>query len=152
MDSFDEKILKVLQENADLPLREIGEAVGLSANACWHRLQTLKKNGVITGQRLSLSREALNLDLVVFVLVRTRQHSKKWLQEFRRQIELIEEVVNFHRISGDYDYMLQIVTRDMQSFDRIYQRIIENVELDSVTSYFAMEEIIGNRQLPLKFI
>ncbi|RMF09669.1 MAG: Lrp/AsnC family transcriptional regulator [Alphaproteobacteria bacterium] len=152
MDEFDHKILKVLQKNAELALREIGEAVGLSANACWHRIQALKKAGVVQGQRLVLSREALNLDLVVFVMIRTRHHSKDWLQKFRRQVELIEEVINFYRISGDYDYMLQIMTHDMQSFDRIYQRIIENVELDSVTSYFAMEEIISNRQLPLKFL
>ena len=58
-------------------------------------------------------------------------------------------MIDFFRIGGNYDYMLKIVTRDMQSYDRVYQRLIEKIELDAVTSYFAMEAIIEGRPLPL---
>ena len=62
----------------------------------------------------------------------------------------IPEVVDFHRIGGDYDYLLKVVTEDMASYDRVYQRLIEKVELDSVTSYFAMEAIADGRPCPCK--
>ena len=89
------------------------------------------------------------MDLVVFVMLRTRHHSAEWLDTFRRHVLTIPEVVDFHRIGGDYDYQLKVVTQDMGSYDRVYQRLISGVELDSVTSYFAMETIAEGRPLPL---
>ena len=59
------------------------------------------------------------------------------------------EIVDFYRIGGDYDYMLKIVTDDIESFDSVYQRLIDKVELDSVTSYIAMESILENRPIAL---
>ena len=82
-------------------------------------------------------------------MLRTRYHSADWLTEFRRYILTIPEVVDFHRIGGDYDYQLKVVTQDITSYDRVYQRLIQGVELDSVTSYFAMEAIAEGRPLPL---
>ena len=58
-------------------------------------------------------------------------------------------MVYFFRIGGDYDYMIKIVTPTMASFDEVYQRLISGVELDSVTSYFAMEAIAEQRPYPL---
>ncbi|MCK4861281.1 MAG: Lrp/AsnC ligand binding domain-containing protein, partial [Rhodobacteraceae bacterium] len=86
---------------------------------------------------------------VVFVMLRTRHHSVGWLKSFRNHVSTIPEVIDFFRIGGDYDYMLKVVTEDMASYDRVYQRLISKVELDSVTSYFAMEAIEEQRPLPL---
>ena len=96
-----------------------------------------------------LDSRKLDLGLVVFVMLRTRHHSAEWLAEFRKHVSLIPEVIDFYRISGDYDYFLKIVTRDMESYDAVYQRLIAKVELDSVTSYFAMEAIEEQRPLPI---
>ncbi len=67
----------------------------------------------------------------------------------RSHVLTIPEVVDFHRIGGDYDYQLRVVTQDMATYDKVYQRLIEKVELDSVTSYFAMEAIAEDRPLPI---
>ena len=91
----------------------------------------------------------LGLGLVVFVMVKTRHHSTAWLQTFRQHVSSIPEIVDFFRIGGDYDYMLRIVTTDMESYDSVYQRLIQKVELESVTSYFAMEAIEERRPLPI---
>lgn len=101
------------------------------------------------GNHAHIDRHKLGLDLVVFVLIRTRHHSADWLTTFRRHVLTIPEVVDFHRISGDYDYQLKVVTEDMGGYDRVYRRLIEGIELDSVTSYFAMEAIAENRPLLL---
>ena len=149
IDHIDRRILNELQREATLSQRELAERVGLSQNACWRRLKTLNRRGILKGARARVDREQLGLDLVVFVMVRTRHHSADWLRDFRRHVLTIPEVVDFHRIGGDFDYLLKVVTENMGSFDRIYQRLIEGVDLDSVTSYFAMEAIAEDRPLPL---
>ena len=149
IDHIDRALLKELQRNADLSQRALAQKVGLSQNACWRRLTALTKAGVLNGATARVDREKLGLGLVVFVLLRTRHHSANWLAEFRRHVLTIPQVVDFHRIGGDYDYQLKVVTEDITSYDRVYQHLIKGVELDSVTSYFAMEAIAEGRPLPL---
>ncbi|MEK0164266.1 Lrp/AsnC family transcriptional regulator [Phaeobacter sp. JH20_36] len=149
LDNIDLALLRALQRDASLSQRDLAEQVGLSQNACWRRLKTLSESGLMQGTTARLDRKQLGLDLVVFVMLRTRHHSAEWLQTFRRHVLTIPEVVDFHRIGGDYDYQLKVVTEDMASYDKVYQRLIEGVELDSVTSYFAMEAIAEGRPLPL---
>ena len=149
IDQIDRRLLKELQQDATLSQRELADRVGLSQNACWRRLKALNEDGVLLGSTARIAREKLGLSLVVFVMLRTRHHSADWLQTFRRHVLTIPEVVDFHRIGGDYDYQLKVVTQDMTSYDKVYQRLIEKVELDSVTSYFAMEAIAEARPLPL---
>ncbi len=148
-DQIDRKILAELQKDASLSQRELAERIGLSQNACWRRLQALNASGIIRSSTVQLDRQKLGLGLVVFVMIRTRHHSADWLRQFRTHVSTLPEVVDFFRIGGDYDYMLKVVTEDMASYDRVYQRLIARIELDSVTSYFAMEAIEEQRPLPL---
>lgn len=149
VDQIDRAILRALQRDGGLSQRDLAETVGLSQNACWRRLKVLNERGLLMGSTARVDRKQLGLDLVVFVMLRTRHHSGDWLQHFRRHVLTIPEVVDFHRIGGDYDYQLKVVTEDMASYDRVYQRLIDGIELDSVTSYFAMEAIAEGRPLPL---
>ena len=113
-------------------------------------MQNLKKEGVILGQTVRLDREKLGLGLVVFVMIKTRNHSGAWLEMFRKHVSDIPEVIDFFRIGGDFDYLLKVVTRDMKSYDAFYRRLIDGVELDAVTSNFAMETIEEQRPLPVE--
>lgn len=149
IDQIDRDILAQLQRDGSLSQRDLAERVGLSQNACWRRLKALQDKGILKGTRAEVDRARLDLGLVVFVMLRTRHHSAEWLAQFRRHVLTIPEVVDFHRIGGDYDYQLKVVTRDMASYDKVYQRLIAGVELDSVTSYFAMEAIAEGRPLPV---
>ncbi|MDE4176655.1 Lrp/AsnC family transcriptional regulator [Phaeobacter sp. PT47_59] len=149
IDHIDRMLLRALQQDANLSQRELAEKIGLSQNACWRRLKALNDAGALKGATARIDRAQLGLDLVVFVMLRTRHHSADWLERFRRHVLTIPEVVDFHRIGGDYDYQLKVVTEDMASYDKVYQRLISGVELDSVTSYFAMEAIAEGRPLPL---
>ena len=149
LDQYNLDILRAIQNDNSLAQRELAERVNLSPNACWHRVQNLKDQGIIIGQTVKLNRKKLDLGLVVFVMLRTRHHSVNWLDEFRQHVSTIPEVIDFYRIGGDYDYFLKIVTRNIESYDTVYQRLISKVELDSVTSYFAMEAIEEQRPLPI---
>ncbi|MDF9303404.1 Lrp/AsnC family transcriptional regulator [Tritonibacter mobilis] len=149
LDQIDRDLLRALQRDGSLSQRDLAQRVGLSQNACWRRLKALQDKGILRGTRAELDRSQLDLGLVVFVMLRTRHHSAEWLAQFRRHVLTIPEVVDFHRIGGDYDYQLKVVTRDMATYDKVYQRLIAGVELDSVTSYFAMEAIAESRPLPV---
>ncbi len=148
LDSVDKAILRALQGDASLSQRDLAEKVGLSQNSCWRRLTKLRQSGVITGQTIRLDPMSVGLGLAVFVMLRTRHHSADWLNGFRKSVLAIENVIDFFRIAGDYDYMLKIVAQDMNDFDRIYQRLIRDFELEAVTSYITMEAIADGRDLP----
>lgn len=148
-DEIDTRILRELQADAGQSQRELAEKVGLSQNACWRRIRLMRERGLIRGQTVRLDAQALGYGLVVFAMIRTRSHSAEWLKKLRVHVSAIPDVVDFYRIGGDYDYMLKIVTRDMKSYDHVYQRLIEKLDLETVTSYFAMEAIAENRPIPV---
>ncbi|GGA26214.1 Lrp/AsnC family transcriptional regulator [Neptunicoccus cionae] len=149
MDHIDQKILQKLQEDSSIPQRELADQIGLSQNACWRRIKTMKDTGVIVGETVRLDPAKLGMGLTVFVMLKTRQHSVTWLQDFRRRVLLIPNVVDFFRIAGEYDYMLKVVAADITDFDRVYQKLIVDEALESVTSLITMEAIANNRALPL---
>lgn len=148
LDNLDKAILRALQQDSSLSQRELAEKVGLSQNSCWRRLTRLREQKIIKGQTVRLDMTAVGLSLTVFVMVRTRHHSAEWLKTFRKSVLAIDSVIDFYRIAGDYDYMIKIVARDMNDFDQIYQRIISQTELETVTSYIAMEAIADGRNVP----
>lgn len=145
IDSIDLKLLAQLQHNGALSQRELADRVGLSQNSCWRRLQRLTAEGLVCGTRAQIDLEMLGLGLTVLVMVRTRHHSKEWADRFRKHVERLPEVVEFHRIGGDWDYSIKIVTRGMGGYDVFYQRLITNFDLERVTGMFSMEAIIRDR-------
>lgn len=149
IDDFDLRILTQLQRNAQLSQRELAEKVGLSQNACWRRLQRLTAIGMIRGAHSDIDLSALGLDLTVFVMIRTRHHSREWIDGFRVHVERLPEVVDFYRIGGDWDYLIKVVTRGMAGYDAFYQKLVTNFDLATVTGFFSMEAIINNRAVDL---
>jgi len=149
IDETDKRILRAIQIDSSRSQRELAEAVGISQNALWRRLKSLEASGVIAGYGARLNRSLAGASLVVLSMVRTRYHSAEWLRRFRAHLETIPEIVSLYRIGGDYDYMLKIVTSDIASYDHVYQRITEKLELETVTSYFVMEAMIEDRPIAL---
>ncbi|MCL3883352.1 Lrp/AsnC family transcriptional regulator [Marivita sp. GX14005] len=150
MDHFDFRILEELQRDAGQSQRALADKVGLSQNACWRRLKALESSGVIRGRTVVIDRERMGAGFVVFSLIKTRHHSADWLRGFRNHVSAIPEVIDFYRIGGEYDYLLKIIVSDMAGYDRVYKRLIETIELETVTSYFAMESIEEQRPIPLR--
>ncbi|MEI2297108.1 Lrp/AsnC family transcriptional regulator [Ensifer sp. MJa1] len=149
IDAFDLNILTALQKDSSLSQRDLAEKVGLSQNACWRRLQRLQAIGMIKGSHADIDLDALGLDLTVFVMIRTRHHSKEWSDGFRQHVERLPEVIDFYRIGGDWDYLIKVVTRGMRGYDAFYQKLITNFDLATVTGFFSMEAIINNRPVDL---
>ena len=151
IDAIDRELLRLLQEDAEIPMAKLAEAVNLSATPCWRRIQRLKDAGVITRNVVLLDPKKINLGITVFVAVRTNQHSQEWFDTFHRAVKAIPEVVEFYRMSGDVDYLLRVVVPDIAAYDAVYKQLIRSSDLFDVSSSFAMEEIKFTTALPLSY-
>jgi Lrp/AsnC family transcriptional regulator len=152
LDAIDRTLLRLLQEDADIPMTKLAEAVNLSPTPCWRRLQRLRDEGIIRKQVLLLDPEKLNVGVTVFVGVRTNQHNEAWFSRFNEVVSQIPEVVEFYRMSGDIDYLLRIVVPNIGAYDGVYKRLIRGADLSDVSSSFAMEQIKFTTALPLDYI
>ncbi|MCV2863415.1 Lrp/AsnC family transcriptional regulator [Albidovulum sediminicola] len=152
IDAIDQSILNCIQADGSLSQREVAERVGLSQNACWRRMQRLTQAGIIRGATARLDARALGLDLTVMVFVKTRNHSPDWSARFRAKVESIPEIASFHRIGGEWDYFLKVVTTSMAGYDTVYQQLITVGDLETVTGHFSMETIFDGRPLRVRVI
>ena len=149
MDQKDRQILRILQKDAALSMNELAERCAMSKTAVWRRVRALEENGVIKSRVTLLDSEALGFGLTIFALVRTNQHSDAWFSKFRRAVASIPEILEFHRTSGDLDYLLRIVARDMRHYDEVYKQLIREVDFADVSSTFVMETFKSDTQLPI---
>jgi Lrp/AsnC family transcriptional regulator len=149
IDSIDRRILEELQRDASRSIEQIARAVGLSQNPCWRRIKRLESEGVIERRVALVDPARLGMGVTVFVSVRTSHHNDEWLSRFAEGVRAIPEVVEFYRMSGDVDYLLKILVRDIADYDRIYKRLIRVADLDDVSSSFAMERIKSTTVVPL---
>jgi Lrp/AsnC family transcriptional regulator len=149
MDRLDSEILRLLQIDATQSVADIAEQIGLSTTPCWRRIQSLEKQGIIDKRVALLNPEKIGLGMTVFVQVKAAKHDSVWLNKFAEHAANIEQIVEFYRMSGEYDYMLKVVVADMQAFDVFYKKLVDGVDLSDVTSSFAMEQIKYTTALPI---
>jgi Lrp/AsnC family transcriptional regulator len=149
LDAIDRRILRELQRDATMAIADLAQLVGLSQTPCWKRIKRLSDAGVITRRVALLDREKLDLGLVVFVSVRTNRHDQEWLDAFAGAAAGMPEVIEFYRLSGDTDYLLKVLVKDIAAYDSFYKRLITAVPLSDVSSAFAMEQIKSTTALPV---
>ncbi|SMF84477.1 transcriptional regulator, AsnC family [Tistlia consotensis] len=151
LDRTDRRLLDAIQQDATRTLAELAELVGLSRNACWTRLRRLEDEGYVLGRRALLNREKLNLGLMVFVSIKTDNHSQAWAKDFRRAVADLPEIVGVFRTAGETDYLIQAVVPDVKAYDALYQRLTARLTLSDVSGAFVMEEIKATSELPLDY-
>jgi Lrp/AsnC family transcriptional regulator len=149
LDSIDRRLLAIVQEDAAIRLADLAERVGLSQTPCWKRVKRLEEAGVITRRVALVDPAKVGLPLVVFVAVKTSRHDEAWFEAFARGAKALPEVLEFHRMSGDVDYLLKVVVADVAAYDRFYKRLIATAPLADVSSSFAMEQIKVTTALPI---
>lgn len=149
LDKIDLKILELMQRDAKKSAAEIGDAVNLSQNACWRRINLLEEEGYIRSTVALLNAEKLGAGLTVFVSIKAAEHSEEWLKAFAVAVGKIKEVVEFYRMTGDIDYFLKLKVKDIVAYDAVYKRLIKQVRLTDVSSAFAMEELKHTTCVPI---
>ncbi len=130
-------------------MNALAERCDLSKTAVWRRVRELEKRRIIRRRVTLLDAKSLGFGLTIFAMVRTSQHSDEWFATFERAVRSIPEILEFHRTSGDIDYLLRIVTQDMRHYDDVYKRLIREVDFADVSSTFVMETLKSDTQLPI---
>lgn len=150
LDKIDRQILRLLQQDASIPIQRVAEQVGLSVNPCWRRIRRLETEGVIRGRVALVAPEQVGLGLTVFVRVKTRDHSAAWARKLNDVIAAMPEILECHRIGGDVDYLLKVVVPDMAGYDRTYRDLIDRLPaLSDVSALFSMERLKSTTGLPI---
>ncbi len=149
IDETDRQILRHLQRDATTSLESLAELLSVSVNTCWRRVRRLEENGILKSRVAICDPDQLDLGQTVFVAIRTRDHSAKWLESFATTVTKIPEVVEFYRMAGDVDYLLKIVVGSVSDYDRVYKSLIKQMEIADVSATFAMECLKNTTELPL---
>jgi len=152
MDRTDKAILAILQEDSTTPVADIARKVGLSTTPCWRRIQKMEEDKIIERRVAILNPEKVNVGVTVFVSVITDKHNVDWLKRFSEVIARFPEVVSFYRMSGQVDYLLKVVVPDIAAYDAFYKKLVSEIEIEDVSSAFAMERIKETTRLPLSYV
>lgn len=152
MDKIDRQLLHLIQKDATLTTAELADQVGLSASPCARRLKRLEQEGVISGYRAMISRGAVGIAMTVFVEVSLNNHQASSIDEFETAIVDMDEVISCHVVSGAYDYLLEVVSKDLpgyESFTRKLQRL-ENVK--DIHTHLAIRQVKEMAVYPFNLI
>ena len=150
MDSIDLRILSALQEDGRLSNQDLADRVGLSPSPCLRRVRVLEKDGVIARYTAIVSPEKVGLPLTVFVQIRLARHDGDTVRAFEDRILGMDEVLSCHLMTGDSDYLLNIVTENLQSYERFMRDKLHAIPgIGAIETSFAFGVIKDSRRLPI---
>jgi Lrp/AsnC family transcriptional regulator, leucine-responsive regulatory protein len=149
-DSIDHRILRELQDNGRLTNVELAERVGLSPSPCLRRVKALEAAGVIHGYHAVLNREQLGLDLTIFVGVKVAHRHAEETPTFWDAVQNLPEVITCYLVSGEADFLLQVVVPDLAAYERfLLGTLLKLPGVTDVRSNFAIKAIKPHTLLPL---
>jgi Lrp/AsnC family transcriptional regulator, leucine-responsive regulatory protein len=142
LDKLDRSILRVLQQEGRISMKDLGERVGLSITPCIERVKRMERDGVITGYYAKVDPAALGAKLLMFVEITLNQKSASAFAQFRREVLRIPEVQECHLVSGDFDYLIKARIREMAEYRKLLGDILLQLPGAAQSkSYVVMEEI-----------
>jgi DNA-binding Lrp family transcriptional regulator len=152
LDTLDRSILAALLEDGRLSQVQLAERVPLSPTAIARRIRALEEAGVIEGYQARISREALGLTMTVMVSISLKSQSEERLAAFEKAVAAASSIVSCHLMSGEDDYVLTILARDLADFERIHKEELSRLPgVARLKSSFAMREV-KNRPLPASIL
>lgn len=150
MDYIEYKLLNSLQKNARLTNLELAKQVGLSASPCLRRVKSLEENGVISGYSAIINQNKVNLSVNVFVQVSLETQSEDRLQVFEEKIMEYKEVMEAYLMTGEADYLLRIVVKDLQAYEKFLKNNLTKIRgIASIRSYFSLKQVTRKYNLPI---
>ncbi|HBC7430087.1 MULTISPECIES: Lrp/AsnC family transcriptional regulator [Providencia] len=149
LDKIDIQILKLLQEDGRLNNAEIAKRVFLSPPACWKRLKTLEQSAIKHYQAV-IEPKSIGYNFYAFMNITLDLHSEESMKRFEKEILKVDNVIICHNISGRYDYLLQLVVKDMDDFHHISMEKIRSIgNIKEMNTSFGIREIKSFKGLPI---
>jgi DNA-binding Lrp family transcriptional regulator len=151
IDTFDLKLLAALQDDGRLTNQELADLVGLSASQCSRRRMRLEEEKVIAGYHAVLSDEALGFNLIAFINIALATHSPDNSKKFRALINRVDQVQEAYSLTGDADYVLKAVLRDLKDLsDLVNNVLMPHPSVAHVRSSIVLDRLKESAKLPLK--
>jgi Lrp/AsnC family transcriptional regulator len=149
-DGTDSKILNLLQQNARLTIQEIGQQINLSKTPVHERIKRLEREGIIDRYVTILNRRKLGNLLMVYCQVTLDRQTRDAFTAFEMDVRELPEVLECNRVSGTFDYLLKIISRDMDTYNHFYQEKLSVIPGTlHISSFFVMSEIKNSTVVPL---
>ncbi len=146
----DINILELLQQDARITNQQLADTIGLSASPTWRKVRKLEEDQVIQGYRAVLNRRKLGLNVMVFVRVTIDSHSEAQARKFEAEVTALDNVVACYSIGGDADFLLQVVSADMDAYAEFAMSVIRRLPgIKEMQSMFVLKEVKGMTGLPL---
>jgi Lrp/AsnC family transcriptional regulator, regulator of ectoine-degradation genes len=150
LDELDIKILAALQREGRMTKLKLAETINLSPTPCWERLRRLEQAGVISGYHARLNLEKLARATMVLVEVTLKRHQHADFQRFEAAVRDVPEIVECYATGGGLDYVLKIVARDVDAYQRLIDRLlIDDVGIDRYFTYIVTKPVKESGALPL---
>lgn len=150
IDRTDQRILRELQRDARLSTTELAERIALTPSPCWRRVKALETEGYIVGYRTLVDPRKLGYGVTAFVSILLESHSRELGSSFEKAVMEIPEVLSCHNVSGHYDFLLQVIATDLESFGNFARDRIRSLPgVKEMYSSFSLKEIKAGREIPL---
>lgn len=153
LDARDIAILKVLSREGRIAKTALAERVGLSATPCWDRLRKLEKAGLIEGYRAEVALRKLGPHVTVFVAAELADHTAARFRAFEAAMGRYDEVVACWALGGGFDYLIQIVTRDIDAYQRLIDAMLDaRIGLARYFTYVVTKPVKGPSPPPFELL
>jgi Lrp/AsnC family transcriptional regulator len=150
LDPYERRIVRELQRDGAQTVAQLAAKVGLSASPCWRRVDRLEREGVIRGRVALIDRRKVGLNAQIFAQVRLNAHGRANLDEFSAAIRAFPEVLDAYVLMGQTDFMLRIVTEDIDAYERFFfEKLSKLPGVQEITSTVALSEIKSTLELPI---
>src|SRR5438105_1401776 len=151
LDSFDLKILAALQDDGRPTNQQLADIAGLSASQCSRRRMRLEEDRVISGYRAELAAEALGFNVIAFIHITLATHSPDNARKFRMLVNRVDDIQEAYSLTGDADYLLKAVLRDLKSLSDIVNNVLlPHQSVAHVRSSIVLDRLKETQKLPLK--
>lgn len=141
-DKIDKKLLYYLQKDSKMTTKALSVYLNLSATAVYERIKKLERNGVIEKYIAIINKEKIEQSFVVFCQIKLVQHKNAYVKKFEREVIKFNEVLECYNISGDYDYFLKVVVKNMDAYHNFLNDKLTTLDhISSAHSTFIMNEV-----------
>ncbi|AVX03913.1 HTH-type transcriptional regulator LrpA [Maritalea myrionectae] len=149
MDKTDQKIIRELQRDGRLTNQELAERVNLSPSPCLRRLRNLEQQGIIRGYSAIVDQKRYGLPVTVFVRIKLQHHTEQAVGEFETAIKYIDEILEAHLMTGDWDYLLRVIVASLEDYERFTRQSIHRIPgVAGIETSFAYGEVKRTNLFP----
>lgn len=153
LDETDRKILRILQRNSDLTVKELAAKLHLSTSPTFERQKRLERDGYIERYMAVVNPHKVGNGIMVLCNIRLKQHSQELIQEFMDVVQNLEEITECYNTSGDYDFLIKVYAHDMKSYQQFMLNTLGTIDcIGSLHSIFVIDETKNTHAVPISML